>query len=101
MGQVLAAGQLAVGHVEEVGTADQLVEQVPGRDVRAVVYRVATFAGEIDGDVAVTGDRQDVEQLLEVGPPRLAVPPGDRQRGPSPLLGLLSRLVVGAVERYR
>src|SRR4051812_12507330 len=35
--QILAAGQLAVGHVEEVGMADQLVEQVPGSDVGAVV----------------------------------------------------------------
>ena len=97
--QILAAGQLAVGHVEEVGMADQLVEQVPGPDVGAVVDRVAAGAGEIDRHVAVTGDRQDVEQLLEIGPPRLAVSPGDGVRRSSPLFAFLAGLVVGAVER--
>ena len=39
--QILAAGQLAVGHVKEVGVADQLVQQVPGPDVGTVIDRVA------------------------------------------------------------
>ena len=99
--QILAAGQLAVGHVEEVGVADQLVEQVPGPDVGAVVDRVAAIAREIDRHVAVAGDRQDVEQLLEIGPPRLAVSPGDGVRGSSPLFAFLAGCVVGAVERDR
>src|SRR3954468_15614638 len=38
--KILAAGQLAVGHVKEVGMADQLVEQVPVPDVGTVVDRV-------------------------------------------------------------
>src|SRR5580658_4766062 len=39
--QILAAGQLAIGHVEEVAVADQLVQQVPGPDVGTIVNRVA------------------------------------------------------------
>ena len=98
--QILAAGQLAVGHVEEVGVADQLVQQVPGADVGTVVDRVAAGAGEIDRHVAVTGDRQDVEQLLEIGTPRLAVSPGDGVRRSSPLFAFLAGIVVGTVERH-
>ena len=97
--EVLAAGQLAVGHVEEVGVADQLAEQVPGADVGPVVDRVAAVAGEIDRHAAVTGNRQDVEQLLEIGTPGLAVSPGDGVGGPSPLFAFLAGRVVGAVER--
>ena len=98
--EILAAGQLAVGHVEEVRAADQVVQQVPGSDVGAVVHHVATVAGEIDRHVAVAGDRQDIEQLLEIGTPGLAVSPGDGVGGPPPLLGFLGRIVVGAVERH-
>src|SRR5271156_5569290 len=100
MAQILAAGQLAVGHVEEVSPADQLIEQVPGPDVCTVVNRVAAGAGEIDRHVAVAGDRQDVEQLLEIGAPRLAVSPGDGVRRSSPLFALLAGVVVGTVERH-
>src|SRR5262249_14292097 len=73
-----------VGHVEEVGAADQLAEQIPGADVGPVVDRGAAVAGEIDRHATVTGDRQDVEQLLEIGTPGLAVTPGDGVGGPSP-----------------
>src|SRR5207237_8490383 len=64
-----------------------------------IVDRVAAVACEIDRHVAVTGDRQDVEQLLQIGPPRLAVSPGDGVRRSSPLFALLARIIVGAVER--
>jgi hypothetical protein len=97
--EVLAAGQLAVGHVEEVGAADQLVQQVPGCDVGAVVNHVAAVAGEIDRYVAVAGDRQDIEPLLEIGTPGLTVSPGDGVGRPPPLLALLGRIVIGAGER--
>src|SRR5271157_4987706 len=98
--QILAAGELAVGHVKEVGVADQFVQQVPGPDVGTVIDRVAAGAGEKDRHIAVTGDRQIVEQLLEIGTPRFAVSPGDGVRRSSPLFAFLAGLVVGTVERH-
>ena len=65
-----------------------------------VVDRVAAGGGEKDRHVAVTGDRQDVEQLLEIGPSRFAVSPGDGVRRSSPLFAFLAGLVVGTVERH-
>ena len=79
MGHVLGRGQLAVGDVEEVATASQLAQQVPGALVRAVVGGVAAFNAELHRDGAVAGDREDVEELLEVGTMVLVVAPGHGQ----------------------
>ena len=64
-----------------------------------VIDGVAAFGLEIDRDTAVPGDGEDEQQLLQVGPVVLVVPPGDRQ--PHLLLALLlvGRVGVVAVER--
>ena len=67
IGHVLGAGQLAVGHVEEIASAGQATEQVPGGAVGLVVDHVAAGDLEIQGDPP-SRHREDVKQLLEVGP---------------------------------
>jgi hypothetical protein len=84
IGHVLGGGQLAVGHVEEVAAAGQLAEQVPGGAVRTVVGGVAALDAELHGHGAVAGDREDIEELLEVGAMVLVVPPGDGEPLPAP-----------------
>ena len=84
VGHVLGGGQLAVGDVEEVAPAGQLAEQLPGGAVRAVVGGVAALDPELHRHGAVAGDREDVEQLLQVGAVVLVVPPGDGQPEPPP-----------------
>src|SRR5207302_93333 len=79
VGHVLDGGQLAVGDVEEVLSAGELAEEVPGLAVRAVVGGVAALDPEVHGDGAVAGDREDIEQLLEVGAVVLVVAVGDGQ----------------------
>ena len=63
-----------------------------------VIGDVATLNLEMHRHSAVTGHSQDVEELLEIGPVILVVPPGDRQGllpGPGFLLGVIG---IGAVE---
>ncbi len=74
VGHVLRAGQLAVGDVEEVAAVRQLAEQVPGGAVGLVVGGVAALGLEIDRDSAVVGDREDEQQLFQVGAVILVVP---------------------------
>ena len=64
-----------------------------------VVGGVAALGLEVDRDPAVLGDREDEQQLLQVGPVVLVVPPGDRQ--PHLLLAplLVGRVGIIAVER--
>ena len=84
IGHVLGAGQLAVGHVEEIASSGQATEQVPGSAVGLVVDHVAAGDLEIQGNRTVLGHREDVKQLLEVGPMIFVVAPGD---APSSSLG--------------
>ena len=98
VGHVLGGGQLAVGDVEEVAPAGQLAEEVPGVAVRAVVGGVAALDAELHRHGAVAGDREDVEQLLEVGAMVLVVAPGDGQPQPAPQGPLLIGGLVIAVE---
>ena len=81
VGHVLAGGQLAVGHVEEVAAAGQLAEQIPGVAMGLVVGHVAAFGAEVQRHAAVGGDREDEQQLLQVGTMVLVVAEGDGQRG--------------------
>ena len=81
VGHVLAGGQLAVGHVEEVAPAGQLAEQVPGVAVRLVVHHVAACGPEVQRHAAVGGDREDEQELLQVGTMVLVVAEGDGQVG--------------------
>jgi hypothetical protein len=90
-------GQLAVGHVEEVGPSDQGSQLVPGGDVGDVVGGVAVLGAIRDGDRPVGGDGQDPHELFEVGAVVLVVAVGDgrgRLTGPGPAGGSL----VGAGE---
>ncbi len=64
IGHVLGSGQLRIGHVEEVATAGQLAEELPGVHVRLVVGGVATSRTEVDGHAAVVAERENVDQLL-------------------------------------
>ena len=100
VGHVLGGGQLAVGDVEEVAAAGQLAEQLPGRPVRAVVGGVAALDPELHRHGAVAGDREDVEQLLEVGAVVLVVPPGDGQPEPPAQGPLPVGVLVIAVEGH-
>ena len=81
IGHVLAGGQLAVGHVEEVPPAGQLAEQVPGVAVGLVVGHVAAGRAEVQRHAAIRGDREDEEQLFQVGAMVLVVAEGDGQGG--------------------
>ena len=83
-------GQLAVGHVEEVASAGQLAEQVPGVAVGLVVRHVAAFRAEVQGHAAVGSDREDEQQLFQVGTMVLVVAEGDGQGG-TPQESLLHR----------
>ena len=74
--------------------ARQLAEQIPGVAVRAVVGGVAALDAELHRHGAVARDREDVEELLEVGAMVLVVAPGDGQpqpapQGPLPIGGLV------------
>jgi hypothetical protein len=76
----LLGAQLAVGDVEEVRPADQGVQFVPARDVRDVVGGVAVGDPVGDRHRTVSGDGEDEQQLLEVGPEVLVVALPDRRR---------------------
>ncbi len=90
IGHVLAAGQLAVGHVQEVAAAGQLAEQVPGVAMRLVVGHVAACGAEVQRHAAVGRDREDEQQLLQIGTMVLVVSEGDGQGGTAegPLLAI-------------
>ena len=76
---VFTGGQLAVGDVEEVASSRQATEQVPGVAVSLVVDHVAAGDLEVQRHRAVSGHREDVQQLFEVRSMVLVVAPGDRQ----------------------
>ena len=76
---------LAVGNIHEVLAAREFRHQFPRRLVRLVVDDVAAGSLEIDRHAAVVGaenlHRQDVQQLLQVGPMVLAVSPSNARVG--------------------
>ena len=84
VGHVVAGRQFAVGNVEEVTSAGQLAEQVPGVAVRLVIDDVAAFGAEVQGHAAVGRDREDEKELFQVGTMVLVVAEGDGQRGNVP-----------------
>jgi len=71
--------RLVVG--EEVRSADELAERVPGVAIGLVVGRVVAFHAEVQRHTAVLADDEDVRQLLEVGAVVLVVTEGDCQCG--------------------
>jgi hypothetical protein len=73
---VFRGRQLAVGHVEEVAALRQGAEQIPGGAVGLVVGDVAALGLEIDRNSTIFGDREDEQELLEIGAVVLVVPPG-------------------------
>src|SRR5262245_25655624 len=64
-----------VGDIEEIAPAGELAEQVPGGAMGPVVAHIATPGLEVDRDPAVLGHGQDEEQLLEIRPVILVMPP--------------------------
>jgi len=66
-----------------------------------VVTGVAALGGEVDRHAAILAERQDVEQLLQVGPAGLAVAVGDGRRRAASLSPFLARFDVSAEEGDR
>jgi hypothetical protein len=94
------ASQLAVGHVQEVGPADQCHQPVPGVDVGDVVVGVAVHGPVGDRHRPIRGHRQDPHQLLQVRPVILAMAMRDRGGGLAPARASVRRRV-GARELDR
>ncbi len=57
--------------------------------MRLIIHHVAAGGLKVDRHAAVVTDRQDIEQLLQVGPMVFTVTPGDRRNGlaGTPLFG--------------
>src|SRR5258708_13986105 len=68
---------VCIGHVEEVASAGQGAQRIPGIDVSARVARVAVGTAERDGNVAVGGHGEDEQQLLHIGALVLPVTKGE------------------------
>ena len=66
--------------------------------MRAIVCGVATLDPELHRHGAVAGDREDIQQLLEVGAVVLVVSPGDGGSEPAAKRAFLGRGVVIAME---
>ena len=101
IGHVLGGGQLTVRHVEEVPATGQATEQVPGGAMRLVVRHVAAGDLEIQRNRPVPGNREDIEQLLEVGPMVLVVTPGNRHACSLAPLLFLGGISIRAMESDR
>ncbi len=88
-----------VHHIgEEVPPPGQLAEQLPGAPVRAVVGGVAALDPQRHRHDAVAADREDGEQLLQVGAVVLVGPPSHGQPEPPAQRPLPVRVLVIAVE---
>lgn len=72
--EIVRAGQLTVSDIQKVLAASELMEYVPSGDMCLVVVFVTVVCGEVDGHSAVVGQRQDIEELFEIGAVILAVP---------------------------
>ena len=77
----LLRAQLAVRDIQEPRLADEGTQFVPGRDVGEVVGGVAVRDSVGDRDRTVGADREDEQQLFEVGAVVLVVAVADRGRG--------------------
>ena len=77
---VAPVAELAVGHIQEVGTADDLAERPPGLAVDLAIRGVAVVNLAVDGHGPVGSHRAVVEQLLEIGPVIFVVAVGDARR---------------------
>jgi len=64
---VLVRAELEVGHVSEARSFHEGKERVPGLDVGSVVGRVPVGTSIDDRHRAIGTDRQDEQQLLEIG----------------------------------
>jgi hypothetical protein len=98
---VLGCGQLRIGHIEEVAMAGQLAEEFPGFHVRLVVGRVAARGTKVDRHAAVVTEREDVDQLLQIGAMVLVVAPGNGQGAPPGAGVFFGSIRVVAVEGDR
>ena len=88
MAHIVARAELAVGHVQEVGVANQFTQERPGLDVNLVVGDVAVVGLAMDrhGPVGADGDAE--EQLFQVGAVIFVVAEGNARRSVA-LLGWL------------
>ena len=80
----LTIAQLAVGHIQEVGTADKSTEFPPRLFVDLAIRGIAVVNLAMDGDRPIRRQCAVIEKLLEIGAVIFIVTPGDA-RG---LLGL-------------
>jgi hypothetical protein len=101
MGHVLRGGQFTVRYIEEVPTPGQATKQVPGGAMGLVVRHVAAGDLEIQRNRPIPGHREDVEQLLEVGPMVLIIAPRDRHSRLLASLFFLGGIRISAMEGDR
>jgi len=69
-----------VSDIHEVLATDEFRQQLPGRLMRLIVRDVAAGRLEIDRHTTVVRHGQDIQQLFQVGPMILAVPPSNGWR---------------------
>jgi hypothetical protein len=80
VGHVLPGRQLGVGYIEEVESAQQLDQGVPGSDVGRRVLHVPVRGPTGNGHRPVSGHRENEHELLQVRPVVLGVSPLGRHR---------------------
>lgn len=80
----LGRAELGVGDIDKAWTSDEGSKRVPGRNVRRVVTRIAVGTAIGDRHRPVGTDRQDEQQLLEIGAVILVVPVRNRRGGLAP-----------------
>jgi hypothetical protein len=90
---VVPRAELAVGHVEEVGVAEDAAQEVPGVGMHLVVAGVAVVGLAVDRHGAVGADGKAEQQLLEVGAVVLVVAEGDARRAAGLVGGRLAGIV--------
>ena len=101
IGHVFGRGEFGVSHIEEVVAASQLAEEFPGVHVRLIVGRVAAGRTEVDRHTAVVAEREDVDQLFQVGTMVLVVAPGNGQGASSATEVFFGSVLILAVEGDR
>src|SRR5690242_17305309 len=74
---VFPSTQLGVRYVQKVGSSHQFTQDTPCADVRLVVGRVPVLDAAPDWNGPLRRGRQQVEQLLQVGPVVLVVAMGN------------------------
>jgi hypothetical protein len=78
--EAFARAQFAVGDVEKVRPPDDLPKRVPGVHMRGHVTGLAVQRPIVHRHRPVGRDREDEEQLLQIGAMVLVVPVGDAER---------------------